>query len=73
MFPQLKIQKFYYGWLVLAVGFFVIMCGMGIRSSFSVFITPIEEDLSWNRNTITRVLSLGIFVGALSFSSWVSK
>ncbi len=67
MFPQVKIQKFYYGWLVLAVGFFVIMCGMGIRSSFGVFITPMEEDLNWNRNTITRVLSLGIFIGALSF------
>ena len=57
MFPQVKIQKFYYGWLVLAVGF-VIMCGMGIRSSFGVFITPMEEDLNWNRSTITRVLSL---------------
>jgi MFS family permease len=32
-----------------------------------VFITPMEVDMQWGRNEITRVLSLGIFVGALSF------
>ena len=32
-----------------------------------VFITPMEADMQWGRNEITRVLSLGIFVGALSF------
>jgi len=32
-----------------------------------VFITPMEADMQWARNDITRVLSLGIFVGALSF------
>jgi MFS family permease len=32
-----------------------------------VFITPMEVDMQWARNDITRVLSLGIFVGALSF------
>jgi|TARA_B100000678_G_scaffold88338_2_gene73485 sugar phosphate permease len=32
-----------------------------------VFITPMEADMQWGRNDITRVLSLGIFVGALSF------
>ena len=59
--------KLYYGWLVLAVCFFVLMCSSGVRSSIGVFITPMEADMQWSRNEITRVLSLGIFVGALSF------
>ena len=59
--------KLYYGWLVLAVCFFVLMCSSGVRSSIGVFITPMETDMQWSRNEITRVLSLGIFVGALSF------
>jgi len=32
-----------------------------------VFVTPMEADMQWSRNDITRVLSLGIFVGAMSF------
>ena len=59
--------KLYYGWLVLAVCFFIVMCSSGVRSSMGVFITPMEADMQWARNDITRVLSLGIFVGALSF------
>jgi len=59
--------KLYYGWLVLAVCFFIVMCSSGVRSSMGVFITPMETDMQWARNDITRVLSLGIFVGALSF------
>ena len=43
------------------------MCSSGVRSSMGVFITPMEVDMQWGRNEITRVLSLGIFVGALSF------
>ena len=43
------------------------MCSSGVRSSIGVFITPMETDMQWSRNEITRVLSLGIFVGALSF------
>ncbi len=43
------------------------MCSSGVRSSMGVFITPMETDMQWARNDITRVLSLGIFVGALSF------
>jgi len=64
---NIQTSKIYYGWLVLAVCFFIVMCSSGVRSSMGVFITPMEADMQWDRNDITRVLSLGIFVGALSF------
>ena len=32
-----------------------------------VFVTPLEADMGWSRADITRVLSLGILVGAVSF------
>ena len=57
----------YYGWLILAVCFFITVVSSGSRSSMGVFITPMESDLEWSRSTISRVLSLGIFVGALSY------
>ena len=60
-------EKLYYGWLILALCFFLIMCGFGIRTSMGVFIVPIENDLGWNRANISRVLSLGILIGAFSF------
>ena len=60
-------DNLYYGWLILAICFFLTMCTSGVRSSMGVFITPIESDLEWSRTTISRVLSLGILVGALSF------
>ena len=59
--------KIYYGWLMLSVCFFLVMCTFGIRSSFGVFITPMESDMGWSRAEISRVLSLGILIGAGSF------
>lgn len=32
-----------------------------------VFVTPLEADMGWSRADITRVLSFGILVGAISF------
>ena len=59
--------KLYYGWLVLAVCFFLVMIAFGVRSSMGVFVTPIENEMNWTRSEITRVISLGILVGAFSF------
>lgn len=56
-----------YAWLILAVCLFMMMCTQGTRTAMGVFVTPMEEDLQWSRSEISRVLSLGILVGALSF------
>jgi len=60
-------RNLYYGWFVLAVCFFIALSACGIRSSMGVFVTPLEADMGWSRADITRVLSLGILVGAVSF------
>ena len=60
-------RNLYYGWFVLAVCFFIALSAFGIRSSMGVFVTPLEADMGWSRADITRVLSLGILVGAISF------
>ena len=56
-----------YAWLILAVCLFMMMCTQGTRTAMGVFVTPMEEDLQWSRAEISRVLALGILVGALSF------
>ena len=60
-------RNLYYGWFVLAVCFFIALSAFGIRSSMGVFVTPLEADMGLSRAYITRVLSLGILVGAVSF------
>ena len=60
-------RNLYYGWFVLAVCFFIALSAFGIRSSMGVFVTPLEADMGWSRADITRVLSLVILVGAVSF------
>ena len=60
-------RNLYYGWFVLAVCFFIALSAFGIRSSMGVFVTPLDADMGWSRADITRVLSLGILVGAVSF------
>ena len=56
-----------YAWLILAVCLFMMMCTQGTRTAMGVFVTPMEEDLQWSRADISRVLALGIFIGAMSF------
>ena len=47
--------------------FFIALAAFGIRSAMGVVVTPLEADMGWSRADITRVLSFGILVGAISF------
>ena len=52
----------YYGWFVLAAGFFVLFVSTGSRNTFGVFVLPMTEEFSWDRTTISAVVSVGILV-----------
>ncbi len=45
----------YYGWVVLATGFIVIMLGYAMRNTFSVFYPVIVQDFGWTRG-ITAIM-----------------
>jgi len=52
-------------WMVLAVTFFALLAGAGIRATPSVLIVPLEEEFGWTRSTISLAISLNIFLYGL--------
>ena len=59
-------KGFFYGWFILAVGFFSLFVATGSRSGFGVFIIPMTDDLGWSRTDISLAISIGILVNGLT-------
>ena len=53
----------YYGWIVVGVTVLALLVSAGVRSAPGVLIHPLEEDLEWDRSSI----SLGVSIGLLLF------
>ena len=50
--------KLYYGWVVLAAGFTVMLLGYAMRNTFTVFYPVIVQDFGWTRGTTAIMYSL---------------
>ena len=59
-------KHIYYGWFVLAACFFATLISGGVRSSFGVFVIPMEQEFNWTRDTISFALAIGVFCNAVS-------
>lgn len=55
-------NQIHYGWIVLAAVAVVMFAGSGVRSSFGVFIRPMEEEFGWSRTELSLVASLSLFL-----------
>ncbi len=53
----------YYGWIVVAVCFFIVLISAGARSSFGAFFNPMREDFGWSYGLTSLALSIGMLVG----------
>jgi len=58
-------RRLHSAWIVLAVTFFALLAGAGIRATPSVLIVPLEEEFGWTRSTISLAISLNIFLYGL--------
>lgn len=56
----------FYGWYVLAAGFFALFVSVGARNGFGVFVEPMENSLDWSRTEISVAIAIGILVNGLS-------
>jgi len=57
--------KFFYGWVIVAVGFFAhIASAFSISSTLSVFLKPLSHDLGLSRGTFSLIRSGEILIGA---------
>lgn len=56
---------FFYGWIIVAGAFFGAFASGGIQGfTFSVFLTPMSEDLGWGRAALTTGVAINTLVAA---------
>jgi predicted MFS family arabinose efflux permease len=55
-------RRLHYGWAVLAVSSLILLLASGVRTSFGVFIKPLEADFGWGRASLSVVASLSLLL-----------
>ena len=53
---------FYYGWVIVALGFITMGIGLNARTTFSLLFPPILDEFGWSRATVAAAFSIG-FLG----------
>jgi MFS family permease len=60
-------RRVHYAWVVLGVLIVIMIAAGGLRSTFGVFIKPIEAELGWSRTSLSVAAAVSILVyGALA-------
>ncbi len=59
-------QPLYFGWYVCAATVFVAFVTTGARSSFGIFIIPLEEEFGWSRFMLSSAVGTGFLVNGLT-------
>lgn len=62
---MVKRLRFFYGWVVVSIGFISMTLIYGIRHSFSVFFPYILDEFGWQRGSTAFMFSLNILVYGL--------
>src|SRR5260370_20059860 len=58
-------MKFFYGWVIVGVGFVVTCVGLGTMLSLGVFLQPMSAAMGWSRAGISMAALLSfLFMGA---------
>ena len=55
-------QGIFYGWVVLAAAFIILILSYAIRNTFSVFYPVIVEEFGWQRGSTALMFSINIMV-----------
>ena len=56
----------FYGWFIVAAGFFTMFVSAGARNGFGVFIIPMSDDLHLSRGAISAAIAIGWLVNGLT-------
>jgi len=62
--PRVRRQSFFYGWVLVAVGFLTMAVGVNARTAFSLLFPPILRDFGWDSGVTAGVFSFGFLVSA---------
>jgi MFS family permease len=67
-----RVGRIHPAWIVLGAVTVVLLATSGVRSSFGVFIKPMEAEFGWDRTSLSLVASLSLFLyGAVA--PWVGR
>jgi MFS family permease len=59
-------HRFYYGWIIVALGFLSMAFWMGVTSTFSVFYVALLDEFAWQRAEAAGVIATSQIVYTLS-------
>jgi sugar phosphate permease len=54
---------FFYGWIIVGLGFFTAFFGIGLTWAASIFAVPMQDELDWSRSMIFLAVSLRGWMG----------
>jgi predicted MFS family arabinose efflux permease len=57
---------FFYGWVIVALGFFTSFFGIGLTWAASIFSVPMREELGWSRSEIFFAVSMRGWIGIVA-------
>jgi len=56
---------FFYGWLLVAIGFITMALGVNARTAFSLLFPAILDEFGWDRGVAAGAFSFGFLVSAV--------
>lgn len=63
-------ERFFYGWFIIAILFFVSIIDGGFTYTFSTFLKPLTEEFGWSRAETATAFSLYLLIGGLVLPGW---
>src|SRR5215510_15810655 len=64
--PSVGIRlPFFYGWLLVAIGFVTMALGVNARTAFSLLFPAILDEFGWDRGITAGAFSFGFLVSAV--------
>lgn len=59
------VSRIHFGWWVLAATFIAMLAAAGVRSSFGVFVKPIEDEFGTDRTAVSLIASISVLMVGL--------
>jgi len=57
--------KFFYGYVIVIISFFIMMMTLGLHASFGIFFKPMIADLGWTRAVTSGAFSVSLIAHGL--------
>jgi sugar phosphate permease len=66
----LKADRFFYGWIIVGVLFFISIIDGGFTYIFSAFLKPLSQEFGWTRAETAGAFSLYLLAAGLTLPLW---